>query len=72
MRQLICGVVLIGAAACTEAPAPQPAQKRESTSPQLAEGTAEGFILKTGRGESLQNGIVVKASPKTGTKSTTR
>ena len=30
--------------------------------------SAEGFILKTGEGERLQNGIVVKASPKTGTK----
>ena len=28
---------------------------------------SRGFILKTGRGEELQNGIVVKASPKTGT-----
>src|SRR5262245_10893856 len=30
---------------------------------------ADGCILKTGQGERLQNGVVVKASPKTGTKS---
>ena len=29
--------------------------------------SADGFILKTGKGEPLLNGIVVKASPKTGT-----
>jgi len=29
----------------------------------------EGFVLKAGEGEALQNGIVVKASPKTGTRS---
>src|SRR5512147_1922826 len=29
---------------------------------------ADGFILKAGLGERLQNGIVVKASPKTGTR----
>ncbi len=36
-------------------------------SPTLTEGAAEGFILKAGEGEPLLNGIVVKASPKTGT-----
>ena len=29
---------------------------------------ADGFVLKAGLGERLQNGIVVKASPKTGTR----
>ena len=29
---------------------------------------ADGFVLKAGLGEHLQNGIVVKASPKTGTR----
>ena len=29
---------------------------------------ADGFVLKAGLGERLQNGIVVKASPKAGTK----
>jgi mannose-6-phosphate isomerase-like protein (cupin superfamily) len=29
---------------------------------------ADGFVLKAGLGEQLQNGIVVKASPKTGTR----
>ncbi len=36
-------------------------------SPTLTKGTAEGFILKAGEGEPLLNGLVVKASPKTGT-----
>ncbi len=67
MRQLICAVVLIGAAACTEEPSPQAVPDLESISPTLTEGTAEGFILKTGEGEPLLNGIVVKASPRTGT-----
>ncbi len=29
----------------------------------------EGFVLKAGEGEALRNGIVVKASPRTGTQS---
>lgn len=29
---------------------------------------ADAFVLKAGQGERLQNGVVVKASPKTGTK----
>ena len=67
MRRLICAVVLIGAAACTEEPSPQAVRKQESRLPTPTEGTAEGFILKRGEGEPLLNGIVVKASPKTGT-----
>jgi len=67
MRHLIFAVVLIGVAACTEEPVPQAAREQEPTSPTLTEETAEGFILKTGEGEPLLNGIVVKASPKTGT-----
>ena len=34
-----------------------------------AQPAVEGFILRTGEGEALQNGIVVKASPMTGTES---
>ncbi len=30
--------------------------------------SSEGFILRAGQGEAFQNGIVVKASPETGTK----
>ena len=67
MRHLISAVVFIGAAACSEKPSPEATREPESTSPSLTEGTAEGFILKTGGGETLLNGIVVKASPKTGT-----
>ncbi len=67
MRHSICAVLLIGAAACSEKPSPEATREPESTSPSLTEGPAEGFILKTGGGETLLNGIVVKASPKTGT-----
>ena len=64
MRYWICGIVLIGAVACTDE---EPPRELESMSPTLTEGAAKGFILKTGEGEPLLNGIVVKASPKTGT-----
>ena len=33
----------------------------------VASHAAEGFILKSGEGEELFNGIVIKASPETGT-----
>jgi len=59
MRQLIGVVVLIGAAACTEEPSPQAVSDLESKSQALTEGTAEGFILKTGEGEPLLNGETV-------------
>lgn len=38
-------------------------------SPTIAHAFNDGFILKSGEGEVLQNGNVVKASPKTGTES---
>ena len=65
MRYFTIAVVLIAAAACNEEPAPQAANEQEPTSPSSA--TGEGFILKVGGGEALLNGLVVKASPKTGT-----
>ncbi len=65
MRHLIIAVVLIGSAACTEEPATQATREQEAASPLPTPG--EGFILKVGGGEPLLNGIVVKASPKTGT-----
>ncbi len=67
MRRLICAVVLIGVAACTEEPSAQAVRELESMSPSVTEGTAEGFILKAGEGEPLLYGLVVKASPETGT-----
>ena len=67
MRQLICAVLLIGAVSCAEEPSRQAVPDLESMSPTLTKGTAEGFILKAGEGEPLLNGLVVKASPKTGT-----
>ncbi len=39
----------------------------DSSPAQLPRPATEGFILRTGEGEVLQNGIVVKASPATGT-----
>lgn len=50
-------VVMISAA-CGEAP---------STEAAPVPATTEGFILKAGGGEPLLNGIIVKASPTTGT-----
>lgn len=38
-----------------------------SSSQEVPEPAVKGFILRTGGGEFLQNGIVVKASPATGT-----
>jgi len=67
VRRLTCVVFLIGTVACTEEPSRQPVPDLESMSPTLTKGTAEGFILKAGEGEPLLNGLVVKASPKTGT-----
>lgn len=65
MRHVMIAVVLIGSAACNEEPSTQAASEQEPTSPSSTPG--EGFILKVGGGEALLNGIVVKASPKTGT-----
>ncbi len=67
MRRLTCVVFLIGTVACAAEPSRQAVPDLESMSPTLTKGTAEGFILKTGEGEPLLNGILVKASPKTGT-----
>jgi len=67
MCRLTCAVFLIGAIACTEEPSPQVVSELEATPATPTEGKAEGFILKAGDGELLLNGIVVKASPKTGT-----
>jgi mannose-6-phosphate isomerase-like protein (cupin superfamily) len=39
----------------------------DSSQAQLPRPATEGFILRPGAGEVLQNGIVVKASPATGT-----
>ena len=67
MCRLTCAVLLIGTVACTEEPSPQAVSELESISAKPIEGKVEGFILKAGEGEPLLNGIVVKASPKTGT-----
>ena len=65
MRHLMIAVVLMGSAACHEQRTRQADSELESTSPSSEPGT--GFILKVGGGEALLNGIVVKASPASGT-----
>ena len=65
MRHMLIAAVFFGSAACSEEPATQAAREPEPTLPLST--PAEGFILKVGGGEALLNGIVVKASPKTGT-----
>ena len=67
MRPWIRPITLIGAAACTEETPPQALREMEPMSATRTEGATVGFVLKTGEGEPLLNGIVVKASPKTGT-----
>lgn len=63
----LMALVLILCVAC----GPDPSATRSplvDSSPKRSAGPAvEGFILRTGEGEVLQNGIVVKASPATGT-----
>ena len=67
MQRLICAVILIGSGGCNGDTSPQSSREPESVPATPTEQAAEGFILKTGEGEALQNGIVVKASPRTGT-----
>ena len=43
------------------------ATKESAPSQPAVKPSTKGFILRTGQGETLQNGIVVKASPITGT-----
>ncbi len=55
-RSVLAGVVMGFAGCAAETPSSEPEDR-----------ATRGFILRTGEGESLQNGIVVKASPATGT-----
>lgn len=64
MGRWMVAIVLIGVAACSEEPATQAASEQ---TPAASSPSGEGFILKAGGGEALLRGIVVKASPKTGT-----
>lgn len=66
VRRAIC-VIVIGCAACGEEPPSSDSRPAASSPQRPAEPVTEGFILRTGEGEILQNRIVVKASPATGT-----
>ena len=75
MRRVAChlaislsAILVVGAAACAAERSPQVvAAEEQSIATTPAEQTADGFILKAGGGESLLNGLVIKASPQTGT-----
>ena len=60
-------VVVIGCGACDQEPPASDSRPSASSPERPAEPVVEGFILRTGEGEVLQNRIVVKASPATGT-----
>ena len=67
MRRAICAVIVIGCVGCSSDPPSFDSRPATSAVQRPAEPAAEGFILRTGEGEVLQNGIVVKASPASGT-----
>ncbi len=69
MRRAICAVmvIVIGCVGCSSDPPSLDSRPATSAAQRPAEPAAEGFILRTGEGEVLQNGIVVKVSPATGT-----
>ncbi len=52
---------------CGRDPSPSAGGESGPSPHEAPEPAVEGFILRTGEGEFLQNGIVVKASPATGT-----
>ena len=60
-------LTMAGLVACADN---RPPSGERQTEPAVPSGTVEGFILKAGAGEPLLNGIVVKASPETGTEGT--
>jgi quercetin dioxygenase-like cupin family protein len=62
MRHGILAAMSVVVVGCLEEPHRQPARE---AAPALS--SAEGFVLKSRDGEALLNGLVVKASPKTGT-----
>ena len=52
---------------CANDQSPAESQQIAASLQEPGQPTVEGFVLRTGEGEALQNGIVVKASPATGT-----
>ncbi len=67
MRRAIYAAIVVGCVGCSSDPPSPDARPATSSVQTPAESVAEGFILRTGEGEVLQNGIIVKASPATGT-----
>ena len=66
-RGAIWAVLVIAFSGCDPEPRTSASPQAESTADPPATSASEGFILRTGEGEFLQNGIVVKASPASGT-----
>ncbi len=58
---------LILAMGCGRDRSASAARESRSSAQDAPEPAVDGFILRTGQGEVLQNGIVVKASPTSGT-----
>jgi len=67
VRRAIYAAIVIGCVGCSSDPPSLDSRPVTSSVGRPDESAAEGFILRTGEGEVLQNGIVVKASPATGT-----
>lgn len=66
--RLTCAIALIGVAACGEGSSQRTTRgDLEPSSQPATEDVTGGFILRSGEGEPLLNGLVVKASPSTGT-----
>jgi quercetin dioxygenase-like cupin family protein len=64
----LIGLALVLGIGCGREPSASTHGESRSSPRETSPGPAvEGFILRTGQGEALQNGIVVKASPATGT-----
>jgi quercetin dioxygenase-like cupin family protein len=67
MSAALVAVALIQSWACGRDPSTSTNGKSGSSPQNALEPSATGFILRAGQGEPLQNGIVVKASPSSGT-----
>ena len=67
VRTVICTVIVAGCAGCAAEPPSLDSPPVQSSEQRTADPVTEAFILRVGEGEFLQNGIVVKASPTTGT-----
>lgn len=66
LRALMALALILGIG-CGREPSRSASGNLGASSQEPREPAVEGFILRTGEGEQLLNGIVVKASPATGT-----